>query len=113
MLQAECVRAVKGLALPRTSHSGEIALAGSRRLHNMLVAALVFFAHALVTEAENRTSAAHTAHAPPLPHTHQYQQHLQSSFHLGRLSQLLLLWMLQPLCHATQTHSHPGHTRVQ
>jgi hypothetical protein len=30
--QAECVRALNGLALPRASHFGEIALSGSRRL---------------------------------------------------------------------------------
>ena len=39
--QIECVRALKGLALPHTSHSGDIALAGSRRLHFMLATALV------------------------------------------------------------------------
>ena len=50
--KAECVRAQKGLALPRASHSGEIALAGSRRLRSTLAAAPVLFAHAVVTEIE-------------------------------------------------------------
>ena len=46
---------LKGLALPRASHSGEIALAGSRRLHSTLAlaAAPAFFAHAVVTEIKN------------------------------------------------------------
>ncbi len=42
--QAECVRALKGLVLPRASHSGEIALAGSRRLCSTLAAVPVLFA---------------------------------------------------------------------
>ena len=41
---------LKGLALPRASHSGEIALAGSSRLRSTLAAAPVLFAHAVVTE---------------------------------------------------------------
>ncbi len=57
---AECVRALKGLALPRASHSSEIALSGSRRLRSTLAAAPVLFAHAVVTEAKNRTSATPT-----------------------------------------------------
>jgi hypothetical protein len=48
----EWVRAQKGLALPRASHPGEIALAGSRRLHSTLAAAPVLFAHDAVTVAE-------------------------------------------------------------
>jgi hypothetical protein len=47
-----CVHALKGLALPRKSHAGEIALSGSRRLlRSTLAAAPVLFAHAVVTEA--------------------------------------------------------------
>ncbi len=46
----QCVHALKGLALLRASHSGEIALVGSRRLRSTLVAAPVLFAHAIVTE---------------------------------------------------------------
>ncbi len=42
----ECVHTLKGLALPRASHSGEIALAGSRRLRSTLAAAPVLFVHA-------------------------------------------------------------------
>ena len=42
--------ALKGLALLCASHSGEIALSGSRRLRSTRVAAPVFFAHAVVTE---------------------------------------------------------------
>ncbi len=43
----DCVHMLNGLALPCASHSGEITvtLADSRRLHFMLVAALVLFAH--------------------------------------------------------------------
>ncbi len=52
-----CVRALKGLALPRVSHSGEIALTGSRRLRFTLAAAPVLFAHAVVTVAKDHTSA--------------------------------------------------------
>ncbi len=47
----------KDLALPRTSHSGEIALPGSRRLRSTLAAAPVLFAHAIVTVVENCASA--------------------------------------------------------
>ncbi len=47
--QAECVRALKRLALPRVSHFGEIAPSGSRRLRSMLAVAPVLFAHAIVT----------------------------------------------------------------
>jgi hypothetical protein len=39
--KAECVHALKGLALPRASHSGEIALAGSRRLRSAFASAPV------------------------------------------------------------------------
>ncbi len=45
--KAECVRLLKGLALPRF---GKIALAGSRRLRPTLAAAPVLFAHAAFTE---------------------------------------------------------------
>jgi hypothetical protein len=48
-----CVRAVKGLALPRASHPGEIALSGSRHLRSTLAVAPVLFAHAVVTVAKN------------------------------------------------------------
>ena len=44
--------ALKGLALPRTSHSGEIALADSRRLHCLRAAAPVPFKHTIVTAAK-------------------------------------------------------------
>ena len=59
--KAECVRTLKGLALLRASHSGKIALAGSRRLRFTLAAAPVLFAHAVVTVAKNRTSTTPTA----------------------------------------------------
>jgi hypothetical protein len=42
-----CMRALKGLALQRASHSGEIALPGSRRLRSTLAAAPVLFACAV------------------------------------------------------------------
>ncbi len=42
MLTRVCMRD-KGLTLPRASHSGEIALAGSRRLRSTLAAAQVLF----------------------------------------------------------------------
>ena len=48
----ECVHALKGLALPRASHSSEIALVGSRRPRSTLAAAPVLFAHAAVAVAE-------------------------------------------------------------
>ncbi len=38
------------------SHTGEIALAGSRRMRSMLAAAPVLFAHAVVTVAKNASS---------------------------------------------------------
>jgi hypothetical protein len=60
-MQAECVCELKGLALPRASYSGEIALSGSRRLRSALAAAPVVFARAAVTVAKNRTSATPTA----------------------------------------------------
>ena len=50
--QAECAHARKGLVLPRASHSGEIALAGSRRLRSTLAAAPVLFAQAVVIVAK-------------------------------------------------------------
>ena len=46
------MHALKGLALRRASHSGEIVLAGSRRLRSTLAAAPVLFAHAAVTETK-------------------------------------------------------------
>jgi hypothetical protein len=52
--KAECVRARKGLALPRLSHSGEIALAGSRRLRSTLTAAPVLFAPAVFPLAKSK-----------------------------------------------------------
>ena len=48
------MHALEGLALPRASHSGEIALAGSRRLRSMLAAAPVLFTHAVVIVAETK-----------------------------------------------------------
>ena len=48
-MQAVCAYARKGLVLPRASHSGEIALAGSRRLRSTHAAAPALFAHAVVT----------------------------------------------------------------
>ncbi len=50
--KAECVHTLKGLALPRASHSGKIALSGSRRLRSTLAAVPVLFAHDVVTEIE-------------------------------------------------------------
>ncbi len=47
MYAAECARA---------SHSGEIALSGSRRLRSTLAVVPVLFAHTVVTVAKNRTS---------------------------------------------------------
>ncbi len=47
---AVCVHALKGLALLRASHSSEIALADSRRLHAMIAAAPVLFTHTAVTD---------------------------------------------------------------
>ncbi len=44
--------ALKGLALPRASHFGEIALSGSRRLRSPLAPAPVLFAHAVATEVD-------------------------------------------------------------
>ena len=39
--KAVCAHALKGLALPCASHSGELALAGSRHLRSKLAAAPV------------------------------------------------------------------------
>ena len=47
----------QGLALPRASHSGEITLSGSHRLHSTLEAAPVLVAHAVVTVAIPSVSA--------------------------------------------------------
>ena len=52
--KSKSVHTVKGLALPRASHSDEIALAGSRRLRSTLAAAPVLLAHAVVTEIKNK-----------------------------------------------------------
>jgi hypothetical protein len=52
--KSKSVQTLKGLALPRACHSGEIALAGSRRLHFTLAAVPVLFAHAVVTEIKNK-----------------------------------------------------------
>ncbi len=41
----------KALALPRASHSGEVALAGFSRLRPALLGASIFFPHAVVTVA--------------------------------------------------------------
>ncbi len=51
--QSACMHS-KDWRLRRASHSGEIGLAGSRRLRAMLAAVLVVFAHAVVTVAENK-----------------------------------------------------------
>ena len=51
--KAECVHALKGLALPRASHSSEIALAGSLHMHSKLAIARVLLTHAAVTVATN------------------------------------------------------------
>jgi hypothetical protein len=49
-LSKQCVRALKGLPLPRASHSH--ALAGMRRLRTTVAAAPVLFVHAAVTVAK-------------------------------------------------------------
>ncbi len=51
MLVLLYVKALKELALPRATHSGEITLVGSRRLRSTLAAAPVLFAHTFVTVA--------------------------------------------------------------
>jgi hypothetical protein len=66
--KAECVHTLKGLALPRACHSGEIALASSRRLHSTLKEAPVLFAHGVVTaDKTGRLPTPHwkTASGPP------------------------------------------------
>jgi hypothetical protein len=47
--KAECVNALKRLALSRASHSRKIALAGSHRLRSTLAAAPLFFTRAALT----------------------------------------------------------------
>jgi hypothetical protein len=44
----------KAVACARTQRTGEIALAGSRRLRSTLAAVPVLFAHAVVTDTKNR-----------------------------------------------------------
>jgi hypothetical protein len=63
------MRARKGLALPRVSHSGKISLAGSRRLHSTL-AMPVLFGHAVVTVAGN------SLFCPPPPNKKYWQPSL-------------------------------------
>jgi hypothetical protein len=65
--QAVCVHILKGLALPRVSHSGEIALSGSRCLCSTLAAAPVLFAHAVVTAAKTSTFAIPRSHSRVSP----------------------------------------------
>ncbi len=50
--KAVCVQVLQGLGVTGASHSGEITLAGSRRLRSMLAVAPVLFAHAVVTETK-------------------------------------------------------------
>ena len=52
--KSKSVHTLKGLALPRASRSGEIALASSRRLHSTLAVAPVLFTHAVATEIKNK-----------------------------------------------------------
>ncbi len=68
--KAECVPPLRRLALPRVSHYGEIALAGSRRLRSKLAAAPVLFAHAVVIVAGKCTST-----TPTTLHIRQYIRH--------------------------------------
>ncbi len=63
--KSKSVHTLKGLALPRACHSGKIALAGSRRLRSMLVAAPVLFAHAVVTEIKTSRKTSPTPHHIP------------------------------------------------
>ena len=55
-LQTVCVDALQELALPRVTLSGEIALAGLRRLRSMPAAAplAVLFVHAVITVVETK-----------------------------------------------------------
>ncbi len=46
LMIAKCAHVLKGLALPRASHSGEIALSASRRLRSTLAAVPALFARA-------------------------------------------------------------------
>ena len=52
--QCLCEHALKELALPRESHSGEIALSDSRRLRATLAAMPIRFAQAVATVAKHR-----------------------------------------------------------
>ena len=54
LAKAESSHAHKGLALPSTSHFGEIALVGLRRLRIASAAASTLSAHAAVTEAQSK-----------------------------------------------------------
>ena len=47
------IQALSSLALPGASHSSEITLAGSHRLHSTLAAAPVLFTHAAITVASS------------------------------------------------------------
>ena len=52
VLKAECAHTLEGLALPRASHSGEIALSGSCRLRSTLATVPVLFAHDAATKSK-------------------------------------------------------------
>ena len=51
--QAECVRALKGLALPQAWNAGHVDPTGQSRRSDSCAVAPVLFAHAVVTVAQN------------------------------------------------------------
>ena len=53
VFKAVWVHALKGLALPRVSHSDEIAMSDLRRVCSMLVVDPVIFAHDVVTVSKS------------------------------------------------------------
>ena len=81
--KAVCVHAREGLVLPRASHSGEITLSGSC-MRSKLAVALVLFAHAIVTEAKNRTSATpKSLSSTPVTLVDAMEQKLQNPYPTG------------------------------
>ncbi len=110
-----CACAQRTGAAASASHSGEIALADSRRLHSTLAAAPVLFAHASATATESMCAASLTSTYICLPDT----LLANVPFHKAGCVRLLHISVLadrnhvekrpavlRDLCNATHTHTH-------
>ncbi len=110
------MHALKGLALPRASHSGEIALTGSRRLRSAVVAGPVFFAHVATWRKHTRFVGYCLVLVSPASHGIDYDSiHLCvcDSIHVCVCARDSMHWSLLIVCHPGASMQCPSLTHAR